>query len=83
MKTEYAFTILAALFVVIAVVFLWRDNFSGAFVIGALGAVAWFLSYRFRLRAAFPVTDDVEEESTEDVSDEIHDQGEDDHPVAR
>ena len=82
MKTEYAFTILAALFVVIAVVFLWRDNFSAAFVIGALGAVAWFLSYRFRLRATFPVTDDVEEESTEDASEYKH-QNESDHPVER
>jgi len=80
---EHAFTILAALLVVIAAVFLWRDNVSAAFVIGALGAVAWFLSYRFRLRASFTVTDDDEEESIDGVSGEYKDQGEDDHPAVR
>jgi hypothetical protein len=76
MSIERAFTIVAALLVFIAAVFLWRDNISAAFVMAALGAVAWFLSYRFRLRAAFPVTDD-EVESIEDVNDEIRNSNED------
>jgi len=35
---------------VLAAVFLWRNNLSAAFVTAALGACAWFLSYRARLR---------------------------------
>lgn len=82
MTIERAFTILAALLVVIAALCLWYDNVSAAFVLGALGAVAWFLSYRFRLRARFPVTED-EKDSTEDVGGEIHDEDLSDHSVER
>ena len=67
---ERAFIILAGLLVITAAVFLWRENISAAFVIGALGAVAWFISYRFHLRASFPVTDD-ENESIDDGDDEL------------
>jgi hypothetical protein len=41
----------SALLLVAAAVFLWRNNLSFAFVIAALGACAWFLSYRSQLRA--------------------------------
>lgn len=43
----------SVLFLVVAGFFLWRNNLSAAFVTGTLGAVAWFLSYRARLRATF------------------------------
>ncbi|HSV32751.1 MAG TPA: hypothetical protein VLH87_01400 [Pyrinomonadaceae bacterium] len=81
MTIERAFIALAGLLVITAAVFLWRENISAAFVIGALGAVAWFISYRFHLRASFPVTDD-ENESIDDDDDELHNEVENDHTAA-
>jgi len=81
MTIERAFIALAGLLVITAAVFLWRENISAAFVIGALGAVAWIISYRFHLRASFPVTDD-ENESIDDDDDELHDEVENDHTAA-
>jgi hypothetical protein len=49
--SERIWIILAAALVIIAAVFLWRNNMSAAFVTATLGAVAWFLSYRVQLRA--------------------------------
>lgn len=49
--TERIWIILAAAMVIVAGAFLWRNNMSAAFVIAALGAVAWFLSYRAQLGA--------------------------------
>lgn len=42
--------VLSALLVVAAAAFLWRNNSSAAFVTAALGACAWFLSYRAQLK---------------------------------
>jgi len=56
--TERLWIIVAALLVVAAAVFLWRNNLSATFVTATLGAVAWFLSYRFRLRANILGEDD-------------------------
>ncbi len=81
MTVERAFIILAGLLVIVAAVFLWRENISAAFVVGTLGAVAWFLSYRFHLRASFPVTDD-EDESIDDDNDELKNEVENDHTAA-
>jgi hypothetical protein len=49
---ERAWIILASLLTIAASIFLWRGNLDGAFVAGALGVVAWFLSLRTRLRQA-------------------------------
>lgn len=51
MTLEHSFTILSGLLLLIALVLLWRNNLSVAFVIATLGVVAWFLSYRAQLRA--------------------------------
>jgi hypothetical protein len=51
MNLERVWIIAAGLFLVVAAVFLWRNNLSAAFVTATLGAVAWFLSYRSQLRA--------------------------------
>lgn len=51
MARERIFTILSGLLLLVALVFLWRNNLSTAFVIATLGVVAWFLSYRAQLRA--------------------------------
>ena len=42
--------IASGILLVLAAVFLWRNNLSVAFVTAALGACAWFLSYRTELR---------------------------------
>jgi hypothetical protein len=64
---ERIWIMLAALLAITAAVFLWRNNLSAAFVTGALGACAWFLSYRAQLRAQAVATeqDSEEQESTE------------------
>jgi len=47
---ERVWIIGSGILLVLAAVFLWRNNLSAAFVTAALGACAWFLSYRARLR---------------------------------
>lgn len=61
MTAERALTVLAFLLVLAAVVCLWRNYPSATFVLAASGAVSWFVGYRFRLRANFPVKDDDDE----------------------
>lgn len=55
----------SVILLVIAAAFVWRNNYSAAFGIAALGACAWFLGYRAQLRAKFPKedldNDDVDE----------------------
>jgi Flp pilus assembly protein TadB len=68
---ERIWIILSALLAVAAAVCLWRNNLSAAFVIGALGACAWFLSYRAQLRAKIVAAEpDLEEEQPGEESDE-------------
>lgn len=68
---ERIWIILAALFAVAAGVCLWRNNLSAAFVTGALGACAWFLSYRAQLRARIVATEqNPEEQQTGEESNE-------------
>ena len=47
---ERLLTIASGILLVLAAVFLWRNNLSAAFVTAALGACAWFVSYRTELR---------------------------------
>jgi hypothetical protein len=51
------FTILSGLLLLAALIFLWRNNLSVAFVIATLGVVSWFLSYRAQLRARITAAD--------------------------
>jgi len=51
MTLERIFTIFSGLLLIVALILLWRNNLSVAFVIATLGVVAWFLSYRAQLRA--------------------------------
>ena len=69
MTLERVFTIVSGLLLLVALIFLWRNNLSAAFVIATLGVVAWFLGYRAQLRAKIaaaeaPIEDD------EDIDDE-------------
>lgn len=60
---ERVWMIAAAVLLIVAGFFLWRNNLPAAFVIGALGACAWFLSYRAQLRAR-TIDDDESNEET-------------------
>jgi len=62
----------ASLLMIAAAVFLWRNNLSAAFVSAALGAVAWFLSYRSKLRAQVAASerDSGEPEASEESDEE-------------
>ena len=62
----------SSLLLIAAAVFLWRNNLSAAFVSAALGAVAWFLSYRSKLRAQVAASeqDSGEQEASEESDEE-------------
>ncbi len=57
--------VLSGLFLVLAAFFVWRNNFSAAFVTAALGACAWFLSYRGEMRRKI-ADDSAPEDDPED-----------------
>jgi hypothetical protein len=67
--------IVAAVAIVMAGVFLWRRDFDTAFVIAALGMVAWFLNYRAQMKEITAAADleeknnRYEEEAYEDLDD--------------
>jgi uncharacterized membrane protein YhfC len=42
--------IIAGLCITVAVVFLLRRDFNTAFVIAAIGMIAWFLNYRIQMK---------------------------------
>jgi hypothetical protein len=56
-----------------AVVFIVKQDYDKAFIAAALGAVAWFLCYRVRLREKFRDRD-LTDEDEDDQSDEEDDQ---------
>jgi len=49
---EQIWTIIAGVCLIVAAVFLLRDNMNAAFVVATLGVVAWFLRLRGPLRKA-------------------------------
>ena len=55
----------SGILLVLAAGFVWRNNYSAAFVIAALGACAWFLSYRAQLKAKLPDDDATDDEDDE------------------
>ena len=61
---ERLWMIASGILLVLAAFFVWRNNLSAAFVTAALGACAWFLSYRVELRRT--IEDD--ESNSEDIS---------------
>ena len=61
---ERLWMVASGILLVLAAFFVWRNNLSAAFVTAALGACAWFLSYRAELRK----TIDDDELNSEDVS---------------
>ena len=70
MTWERVWMIVSGLLLLVAAVFLWRNNLSTAFVTAALGACAWFLSYRAQLRKKINDDESRDEEFSEDPDEE-------------
>ncbi|MBA3257566.1 MAG: hypothetical protein H0W34_00195 [Pyrinomonadaceae bacterium] len=49
--------------VAVAAVFLLRGDFDRAFVVAAVGMLAWFLNYRMQVKAALAAKDSDQEQS--------------------
>ena len=62
---------MAAAGIAVAAVFLLRGNIDAAFVSAALGAVAWFLSYRTTMKEITAAAD--AEADNENEADEFND----------
>lgn len=79
MKWEQVWMIASVLLLMAAAIFLWRNNLSVAFVTAALGACAWFLSYRAQIQNEIDVGSDSEEPevSTSSGSDRVTDHNDD------
>jgi hypothetical protein len=54
--------------IVIAGLALWLQRTNVAFVAAALGAVAWFLHYRSKIKELLPDADCSEEEETDEAN---------------
>jgi hypothetical protein len=67
---ERGLIIIAGLLAFTAAIFLWRWNLDGAFVAGALGIVAWFLSLRTRLRRANLAAEEASNLETDELGEE-------------
>ncbi len=59
--------IIAGVAIALAAVFLWLGEFNTAFVVAAIGLVAWFLNYRSQLK---DLTLDRETEGEEEIEDQ-------------
>ena len=70
MTWERGWMIVSGLLLLVAAVFLWRNNLSAAFVTAALGACAWFLSYRAQLRKKINDDESRDEEFSESPDEE-------------
>ena len=67
---ERAWIIVSGLCMVTASVLLWRAHVDAAFVVATLGAVAWFLSLRDRLRKGIVTTAETREDESSDSGDQ-------------
>jgi hypothetical protein len=70
---ERAWMLVSIIGLVTAAILLLRDYRDAAIVAGTLGAVAWFLSYRVKLRATIiepDETTDIEDDDSENQDDE-------------
>jgi len=70
MTWERVWMVVSGLLLLVAAVFLWRNNLSSAFVTAALGACAWFLSYRAQLRKKINDDESADEEFSESPDEE-------------
>ena len=68
--------ILAGVCITVAAFFLWRRNFDVAFVVAALGLVAWFLNYRAQMKEIVAAAN-LQENSSEDEEESCEDSNDD------
>jgi hypothetical protein len=67
-------TVASVLCLIVAAFFLLRENYDGAFVAAALGAVAWFLNYRSRISGTIPDERETTREDRDTSEDEDEEQ---------
>jgi len=70
MTWERIWMIVSGVLLILSAVFLWRNNLPAAFVTAALGACAWFLSYRTQLRKKINDDESRDEELSESPDEE-------------
>ena len=63
---ERFWLIVAGCLAAVAATLLWLRRFDGAFVCGALGILAWFISMRSRLKREASMIENVAEPEAED-----------------
>lgn len=68
MKTFWLIT--AGVCIIVAAVFLLRDAYETAFVVGTLGTIAWFLNYRCQIAEMNRAVDAEQETGVEDLDEE-------------
>lgn len=68
--------ILAGVCIMVAAFFLLRRNLDTAFVIAALGLVAWFLNYRAQMKEIIAAAN-LQESSSEDEEESYEDSDDD------
>jgi len=56
----------------LAVFFVFREDFDKAFVAAAGGAVCWFLNYRQQIREKLPKEEDDQELEDEAPDEDVH-----------
>lgn len=72
---ERVWIIVSILCLAVAAVMLLTEYYNAAFVAGALGAVAWFLNYRSRIRPTIPTDEETEADEHDDEDEEAGDEG--------
>ena len=67
---KHFWMVLSGAGILIAGIFLWRRELDRAFVVAALGLVAWFLNYRAQMRAITAAADERNETNDRNKVDE-------------
>ena len=68
MKTFWIIT--AGVCIIVAAVFVLRDDYETAFVVAALGTVAWFLNYRCQVTEMNRAADAEQQRGFEDLDED-------------
>lgn len=72
--------IVAGVCIVVAAFFMLRGDLNTAFVIAALGMVAWFLNYRIHMKAIVTAAD-MEQSEREEIEDGDDSDDNQDHKI--
>lgn len=63
-------TIASILCLIVAALLLLRENYEAAFVLAALGAVAWILNYRSKIRGTIIEDKEIDDDERDASDDE-------------